>query len=151
MCCRLRCWFNGASLQHHSDSINVLQRMNRCRMATFLLQHWTVIIKLVVKFMNFLNEGAHCVSKWAWNCLCVTTTLLVSVRNNTGFMYCSTVFLCQPSCVNWRMSRSTTTLAHLGRVRIYLHDLMCYHFTKHHSLHGWIINTTSIKKLVMFL
>jgi hypothetical protein len=36
-----------------------------------------------------LNDGAHRVGKWAWNCLCVTTILLASVRNNTVFMCCS--------------------------------------------------------------
>jgi hypothetical protein len=37
-----------------------------------------------------LNEDAYRVWKWAQNCLCVTTTLLVSRKNNTVFMRCST-------------------------------------------------------------
>jgi hypothetical protein len=41
------------------------------------------------------------------------------------------------------MSRNNGTLARFGRVRTNLHDLLCYHVTKHRSLHGWIFNTNS--------
>jgi hypothetical protein len=34
------------------------------------------------------------------------------------------LFLCQPSCVNWRMSRNSATLGRSGRVRTNLHDLL---------------------------
>jgi hypothetical protein len=54
-----------------------------------------------------------------------------------------TVFLCQPSCVNWWMSRKSATVAHSGGVRTDLNDRLCYHVTKHCSLHSWIINSKS--------
>jgi hypothetical protein len=64
----------------------------------------------------------------ARNRLCVTTTLLVSVKNNTVLcIVLQTVFLCQPSCVNWRMSRNRAILALSGSVTTNLHDLLCYH------------------------
>jgi hypothetical protein len=44
--------FTGASVQSHSDSINVLWRTHRWRLETFPLQHWIIIIKLVIKFMK---------------------------------------------------------------------------------------------------
>jgi hypothetical protein len=37
-----------------------------------------------------MNEGAHCVWKLARNRLCVATTLLVSIENNTVFIHSST-------------------------------------------------------------
>jgi hypothetical protein len=72
-----------------------------------------------------LNEGTHCIWKWARNRHCVTTALLVSVKNAV----LQRVFLCQPSCVNWRMSRKSAILARSGRVRTNLNDLLCYHVT----------------------
>jgi hypothetical protein len=85
-----------------------------------------------------LNEGTHSVWKWARHSLCVNTTFLVSVKNNILFMSGSTDSLpCHQSCVNWRMSRYSATLARFRRIRTNLHDLlMCYHVTKHLSLHG---------------
>jgi hypothetical protein len=50
--CSLPCWFTGASLQRHSDSVHVLWRMHRWRPGTFPLQHQTIIIKLVIKFIT---------------------------------------------------------------------------------------------------
>jgi hypothetical protein len=41
------------------------------------------------------------------------------------------------------MSRYSMTVTRMGRVRTNLHDLLCYHVTKHRSLHGWIINIRS--------
>jgi hypothetical protein len=112
------------------------EKLKRWRPAMFPLQHWTIIIKLIIKFINS--------SEWrTWNHRCVTTTLLVSVKNNTVSMRCFRVFLCQLSCAKWRMSRNNATLAGSGRIRTNLHDLLCYYVTEHRSLHGWIINTKS--------
>jgi hypothetical protein len=99
--------------------------MHRCRPATLPPQHWNITIKLVIKFMNCFEWRHPSHLKIAWNCLCVTTTLPVSLKNNIVFMRCSTVLLCQPSCVNWHMSRNNSTLVNLGSVRTYLHDLLC--------------------------
>jgi hypothetical protein len=49
---QLPCWSTEACLQRHSDSVSVLRRTQRWRPATFPLQRWTTIIKLVIKFMN---------------------------------------------------------------------------------------------------
>jgi hypothetical protein len=84
----------------------------------FPLQQWIIII------IVGLNEEACRFWERAWNHLCMTTTLLVSVKNNTVFMHCSRAFLCQPSCVNWHMSRNSMALACLGRVGTNLHDLL---------------------------
>jgi hypothetical protein len=78
----------------------------------------------------------------------MTTTKLVSVKNKT--VLCTvlqTVFLCRPSCVNWRMSRNSATLARSGRVRTNLHALLCYHFTKHRSLHATWLDLSSVKRV----
>jgi hypothetical protein len=64
----------GASSQLCSDSVYVLWKTHRWRLVTFPLQHWTIIIKLVIIFLNILIEGAHLAWKWARNCLCEHST-----------------------------------------------------------------------------
>jgi hypothetical protein len=61
------CWFTGASLQRHSDSASVLWRMHWLRPTTFSLQHWTINIKLVIKFTNCFEWRRPSCLKMAWN------------------------------------------------------------------------------------
>jgi hypothetical protein len=131
LCCRFPCCFTGASLQRHSDSVNALRRTHKWRSVIFPLQHWTIIIKLVIKFMNrFEIRRPSRLKMGTKPPLC----------DNTVFLRCSTVFLCQLSYVNWCMDRNSETLLLLERLKTNLHYL-CYHVTKHSSLHGWIFNT----------
>jgi hypothetical protein len=78
--------------------------------------------------VNFSERKRLSRLKRAWNRLCVTITFIVSLKNSTILCVVpQTVFLCQRSCVNWRMSRNSEILARSGRVRTNLHDLLCYH------------------------
>jgi hypothetical protein len=72
-----------------------------------------------------LKEASHCVWKWVWNCLRVTTTLLFQWR--TTLFSCIVLqefFLCHLSSANWPQSRNSMTLARSGRVRTNLHHLL---------------------------
>jgi hypothetical protein len=59
----------GASLQRHIYSVNVPRRMYRWRPA-FPLQHWRIIIKLVIKFTNCFEWTCPSRSKMDRNSLC---------------------------------------------------------------------------------
>jgi hypothetical protein len=90
LCCILPSWFTGAYLKCHCDSISVLQKCRDESWRCFLSNTLTIIIKLVIKFMNCFEWRRPLCLKMGTNHPCVTTTLLVSVKNNTVFMCCST-------------------------------------------------------------
>jgi hypothetical protein len=128
LCSSLLCWFTGASVQRYSDSFSVLRRTHRWRPVMFPLQQWTIIIKLIIKFMNCLQWRLTSHLKMGMKPpLCDHNTSCFGKEQHC-FYACSTVFLCQPSCVNWRMSWNSTTLARWGRVRTNFHDLVASEF-----------------------
>jgi hypothetical protein len=92
---------------------------HRGRPATFPLKHWTIIIKLIIKFMNCFEWRRPSRLKMGMTPpLCDHSTSCFSKEQHYFYAF-------------W----------------INLHDLLCYHVTKYRSLNGWIINAVTYRPI----